>query len=444
MTNPAKQSTSIVLTIQRATVFAVAILGLLTSVTLQAARAQGYTILHNFAGGADEQGPLAGLTPDRSGNFYGTAYGYRFGGGSGYGTVFKLTKSNGGWTFTTIYAFQGSPSNDGAGPEGRVVFGPDGALYGTTEAGGIGTCSDPYYSGCGTVFKLQPSPNRCTAVNCPWIETVLYRFGGSTDGGSPYGDVAFDQAHNLYGTTSAGGAYGYGTVFQLTSTAGGWTRTSLHDFQNGDDGATPYSGVTLDPQGSLYGTAFQGGLLSPTCYPYACGTVYQLSYSASGWTFNTIHAFGGTDQAVNPYGGVIFDSGGNLYGTTVYGGNGGGAAFQLTPSENGTWTYHLVYGFQHNPSCGYGQPGPRASLMMDPSGNLWGTTWEEGSSCDGTAFELTPSNGSWTEVVLHSFAESPDGGYPASNLVFDSSGNVYGTTFDGGTRGRGTVFEITP
>lgn len=445
MTNPAKHSTSILLSIQRAAASAVAILGLLTIVTLQAARAQSYTILHNFGGGADQQGPLAGLTADGHGNFYGTTYGRRFQDGSGYGTVFKLTQHNGGWIFATVYAFQGSSANDGAGPEGRVTFGSDGALYGTTEAGGTGNCSDPYYSGCGTVFKLQPSASNCGTLNCAWLETVLYRFGGNNDGGSPYGDVVFDEAHNLYGTTSAGGAYGYGTVYQLTATAGGWTKTSLHDFQNGADGGNPYSGVTLDEDGRLYGTAYQGGGSSIHCDPPdGCGTVYMLSHSASGWTFETIHAFSDADQAENPFGGVIFDSEGNLYGTTVFVGNGGGAAFQLTPSENGSWTYRLVYGFQHNSNCGYGAPGPRASLMMDPSGNLWGTTWEEGSGCDGTAFKLTPSNGSWTETVLHSFTDSPDGGYPASNLVLDSNGSVYGTTYDGGTRGRGTVFEITP
>ena len=178
--------------------------------TVASALAQSYSILFNFPGGMAGSGP-AGLTIDSAGRLYGATVA----GGNGGGTVFRLSRAGSGWVLTTLYAFRGT--TDGSSP-GMVVFGPDGALYGTTSAGG-GACNS------GVVFSLRPPPNACTSALCPWTETVLYEFQGAPDGADPSGSpVVFDQAGNLYGTTVAGGS-GVGTVYELTHGSGGWTRT---------------------------------------------------------------------------------------------------------------------------------------------------------------------------------------------------------------------------
>lgn len=175
-----------------AIVFALAVL------VTQPAHAQTFSVIHNFTGGADGAAPLAGLTIDRGGNLYGTAYD----GGAGYGTVYMLAHSGSGWSFNSLYSF--AEGNDGAHPYGRVTFGGNGRLYGTTYLGGNSNCS----GGCGTVFNMKPPPRAvCGTVLCPWTETVLYRFTG-TDGAEPSGDLVFDQAGNLYGTTYVGGGMG--------------------------------------------------------------------------------------------------------------------------------------------------------------------------------------------------------------------------------------------
>ena len=223
----------------------------LTLLTIRAAQAQTYNILHSFSGGGDGGTPSAGLIMDRAGNLYGTAQ-Y---GGAGNGTVFKLSHPGSGWILSTLYAFQGG--NDGLGPEARVIFGPDGGLYGTTTSGG--------FQGYGTVFELRPPVTACKSAICPWTETVLYRFQGGSDGIDPaYGDLSFDPMGNLYGTTSGGGLQlcsgnTCGVVFKLARSGGGWTESVLYSFTGGNDGGTPYSGVILDSTGNLYGTAYYGG-----------------------------------------------------------------------------------------------------------------------------------------------------------------------------------------
>src|SRR5579871_5094013 len=181
-------------------------LTLLIAVGLSAAavtaQAQTYTVIHNFTGGADGAYPYAGLTIDAHGNFYGTA---NQGGHPGIcppqnlgcGTVYKLARAGSGWVFTPLYKFTGEP--DGGGPYGRVSFGPDGALYGSTVGGGLDNCVIGF--GCGTVYRLRPSPTACQTALCPWNESVIYRFMGGTDAYSPTGDVAFDSAGAMYGTT---------------------------------------------------------------------------------------------------------------------------------------------------------------------------------------------------------------------------------------------------
>src|SRR5271157_4784768 len=179
-----------------------AIVFVLAAVATQSAQAQTYTVIHNFTGGADGAYPVAGLTMDRAGNLYGTTSG---GGASGNGTVFRLSYKGSGWVLNPLYRF--AAGNDGLDPRTRVVIGPDGSLYGTTSAGGGTACNFGYGLGCGTVFNLKPSAKACTSALCSWTEIVLYRFSG-TDGALPLGDVVFDQAGNLYGTTAFGGGVG--------------------------------------------------------------------------------------------------------------------------------------------------------------------------------------------------------------------------------------------
>ena len=394
---------------------------LLTAIT---ARAQTYTILHNFTGQGDGANPLAGLTMDRAGNFYGTAsYGGYSGGGcdGGCGVVFKLSRSGSGWTMTPVYTFQGG--NDGALPNARVVFGPDGSLYGTTYAGGGTGCAAYGIIGCGTVFRLRPPARACQSFLCTWTETVLHRFNGSDGSGPDLGDLVFDQAGNLYGTTLTGGLSGGGVVYKL-SPASGWTETVLWNFTGGSDGGNPTSGVILDNAGNLYGTNL-------------AGVAYELVPSASGWTAQSLAPQIFLNQ---PWGGLVFDPAGNLFGTTLDGGNGNGSIFELTPG-NGEWQYQQIYSL-----AGYGG-GPTDSLILDSEGNLYGTsnvTDPYGGA--GGVFKVM-RGGTWTYIELHSFNTRGDGSIPYGSVVRDAGGNLYGTASMGGTGcsgGCGVVWEITP
>src|SRR5271165_1484050 len=308
---------------------------LLVLLTPQPAQAQTFKVLHTFTGGVDGAWPYAGLTMDRAGNLYGTTQNggkVGCGSGSGCGTVFKLSHKGSGWVFTPLYTFQAG--SDGAVPTARVIFGPDGNLYGTTSVVG---------AGYGTVFKLQPSPVACKTALCPWTETVLYRFTGGSDGGSPQnGDLLFDQSGIIYGTTQLGGSYGLGVVFSLTPSKGAWTESVLYSFTGGNDGAQPASSVISDNAGNFYGTAVGGG-------SFGYGTVYELIPSGSGWQEKTLYSFSSTRDdgyAAFPVGGLIFDGSGNLYGTTEANSfeiGGGGTVFELTPS-NGNWTITILAG----------------------------------------------------------------------------------------------------
>ena len=387
----------------------------LTLVTTRAAQAQTYNVLHSFSGGGDGGTPSAGLMMDRTGNLYGTAQ-Y---GGAGNGTVFKLSHPGSGWILSILYAFQGG--NDGLGPESRVIFGPDGGLYGTTTSGG--------FQGYGTVFELRPPVTACKSVICPWTETVLYRFQGGSDGIDPaYGDLTFDPMGNLYGTTSGGGLQlcggnTCGVVYKLTRSGGSWTESVLYSFTGGNDGGTPYSGVILDSTGNLYGTAYYGGANT-------LGTVYELSPAGLAWTEKTLTDFSGGGGS--PLGGLTFDPQGNLFGT----GFSGGTAFELKPS-GGNWIYSLLYTFN-------GFDGPFGSLTLDGAGNVYGTNSSGGTYDQGFVFKLTPANGGWTFADLYDFTGGNDGGFPLSNVILDSKGNLYGTAYLGGAAGYGVVWEITP
>ena len=306
---------------------------LLTLAVAQLLQAQSFTVIHNF-GGSEGAFPFAGLTMSRAGNLYGTAF---QGGAGGFGGVLQLAHSPAGWVATTIYSFNGGNNgdNDGGYPSARLVFGPDGNLYGTTAGGGNSSCNY-----CGTVFELRHPSHTCKPASCPWTETVLYRFSGAPDGALPYSPLLFDQAFNLYGTTESGGSsctYGCGTVYRLTHAKSGWTESILYNFTGNADGGYPTAGLIFDRAGNLYGTApvsSSGG-----------GTVFQLVPSADAWTENVLYTFQNGSDGGQPYAGLIFDGTGNLYGTTAAGGAGnGGTAFELS-SSHGVWTYELLSSF---------------------------------------------------------------------------------------------------
>ena len=322
------------------------VLGLVAVVTPRA-QGQTFSIFHAFSGGSDGAGPLAGLTIDAGGNLYGTT---SVGGASSAGTVFKIT---GKGTEVVLHSFTGGA--DGANPQASLVMDALGNLYGTTMAGGA--------AGVGTVFKITKKGH----------ETVLYRFTGSTDGASPIAALTMDKVGNLYGTTTAGGSTGNGTVFRLSppkQKGRKWTEKVLYSFGQGTDGATPVAGVTLDAKHNLYGTTSVGG-------SYGYGTVFQLKQSKSGWKENILYNFQGGNDGSVPYAGVILDSSGDLYGGATGGGTGaGGTIFELTPSSGG-WTFSVLYNIP-----GWSLSGPFRNLMMDASGNLYGTT-----HCDG-AYQL--------------------------------------------------------
>lgn len=281
------------------------------------APAATFSVLYAFSGGADGGNPLAGLTVDSAGNLYGTAQN----GGAGYGTAFEMKRSSGGYAFEVLYTF--ASGSDGAAPIARIMPGPQGRLYGTTSAGG---------GGGGTVFALAGAPK-----HDPRKETLLYAFANAGSGYSPSsGDLAFDAAGNIYGTTGAGGAYSGGTVYKLTHAKSGWTETVLYNFGQVGDGALPYAGVIRDSAGNLYGTTSAGGTAGD-------GTVFELSRKGAVWSETILHSFQGTDDGLVPYAGLTYDRAGNLYGAATDGGSaGGGTIFVLRPSK-GAWQFHTLY-----------------------------------------------------------------------------------------------------
>jgi uncharacterized repeat protein (TIGR03803 family) len=321
---------------------------------------------------------------------------------------------------------------DGSNPETSLIFDKAGNLYGTTVRGGA--------FGYGTVFELTPTARG-------WNEKVLHSFSAS-DGFYPSASLIFDSVGNLYGSTALGGAYHYGMVFQLAPGAHGtWTETILHSF-DGTDGDQPRAQLTFDKAGNLYGTTTFGGA-------YGHGAVFQLTPGANGvWTETVLRSF--TLRAGlgpnEPFGNIVFDADGNLYGTTENGGPSGwsgGVVFELAPGAGGKWTEKIPHYFGNHGEDGYS---PEAGLIFDTSGNLYSTTALGGAHNFGAVFQLTPDAGKWNEKVLHSFNDNgKDGAYAVSGLILDAAGNLYGTTNQGGTPGSacnghgcGTVFDLQP
>jgi uncharacterized repeat protein (TIGR03803 family) len=410
------------------------------------AHAQTYSVIHSFSGGGDGATPAAGLTLN-GGILYGTAAG---GGGvigrrcdprnAGCGVVYQMKQHGTAWVLSPLYAFTGF--NDGLQPEAPVVFGPGGLLYGSTRFGGNIGVQQCDFGGCGVVFTLHPPPTSCHAALCEWIENPIYQFPAIADGSDPFGPLTFDSAGNMYGTTAYGGTCnnndGCGTVFQLTRSGSGWTKTILHNFGQGTDGVWPFSGVIIDSLGNLYGTTINGGVNSR-------GTVFELTPSGSGWNYSVIYNFQDGAGGFQPYGGLIMDAAGNLYGATSDGGTGGGGTvYELSPSGGG-WTFSVIASLS-----GQGASGPYGSLTFDSAGNLYGTTQNDGAFRFGNVFKLTPSGGQWTYTDLYDFTGGSDGASPFAGVTLDSNGNIYGTAQYAGlscsqsNRGCGVVWEITP
>ena len=318
-------------------------------------------------------------------NFYGVAFGE---------TMFELNppiSRDGAWNYTALYTL--NQQNNGAGIMG-LVFDAEGNLYGATQLRGDSGCGN---SGCGTVFELK----RPTKSGGKWRFSVLYTFTGTRDGAQPFAGVTVDQKGNLYGTTHAGGAFGYGTAYRLTPPAKrgqSWTEAVLYSFdRSGNEGNSPVSPVIFDGSNKLYGTTVAGGDLN--CQGgIGCGVVYELSppvKEGASWTYSALYAFQGGNDGITPTGYMVFDSKGNLYGATQYGGGAteGGTAYQLKrpTRKGGAWTETVLHAFTG--SNGDGNL-PASGLTWGKWHDLYGVTAEGGSACQapgcGTAFELRP------------------------------------------------------
>lgn len=427
-----------------------------------------FATIHEFTG-TDGASPVGNLVSDSAGNFYGAA---TLGGlqnttsciledsGNYCGTLFKLSRSSAGkWQESVLHEFTGG--SDGGNPLAGLTIDAAGNLYGTTVFGGL--------TQEGVVFELSP-----TATG-PWTETVLYSFLGGNDGSFPEGVLVFDKAGNLYGTTFGGGT-GYcgfgascGTIFELSKSSSDiWSETVIYNFASLSDGANARAGMIFDSHGNLYGTTANGGNTGNTyCgYPYyGCGTVFELMAAAGTWNKTTLYIFNDSTDGAYPDASLIFDSMGNLYGTAAGGGDingceyvGCGVVFKLTPNSSGAWNEVVLHAFKNNGSnVGAGGGVPVGSLIFDSAHNLYGTaaqggTLKGGALGDGVIFKLSPTTTkAWQETVLHTFSGS-DGAIPSSGLLFDSAGDLLGTTNGGGILNGshcsgiscGVVFEIKP
>ena len=403
-------------------------LGLAASI---AAPAQVFRSLVNFNWTLGA-GPEAGLVRGSDGSFYGSASeGATFtcsGNYFGCGTIFKLTAAG---VFQPLYTFcQSGTCSDGAQPYAPLVQGSDGNFYGTTIIGGTSTYC---YAGCGTFFKITPNG----------VLTTIYSFcsqPGCADGSLPYGGVVLGSDGNFYGTAAYGANSncwaGCGTVYRITP---GGTFTLLHSF-SGQDGSGAYAGLVLGSDGNFYGTTEGGGSSPDGGY----GTVFKI---APGGEFTSLYSFCGQFPCTDGEGpeGLVEGTDGNFYGTTQLGGywgcanheTGCGTIYRITP-DGALTTLHIF-----NQSDGAQL---LAGLALANDGNFYGTASQGGAYCYGpgqlgcgTVFRMAPDG---TFTVLHSFNGS-DGDYPAGSVLPADDGNLYGTTFGGGTNGYGTIFSIS-
>jgi len=373
-------------------------------------------------------------------------------------------------TESVLHAFAGLP--DGSGPSSALIADSSGNLYGATAYGGT--------NGQGSVYELSPNGRGgytesviysfCSLANCADGSYPFFAFGGLN------GQLIFDGSGNLYGTTAAGGANGAGTVFELSPGANDWVETILYSFCSQPscaDSYYPVSGLTFDQSGNLYGTtAAQGDNakvyeLSPNnggwteqvifgvhdesagvtvdaqgnvygIDNYYSGRVFELSPSGGGWTSKYLYTFTGGKDGSGLNGTLVLDASGNLYGTTASAGSWGcGTAYRLSPWKNGTWKETTLWAQKSKKGCH-----SYAGLTFDSAGNIYGTASSGGKYNDGVVFELSPSATKYTETTLWSF-DGSDGEDPLTNVMLNGQ-NIFGTTFEGGTDNNGVVFELTP
>jgi uncharacterized repeat protein (TIGR03803 family) len=269
-------------------------------------------------------------------------------------------------------------------------------------------------------------------------ETVMHSFAlTSNDGSSVYSSLTMDASGNFYGTTVDGGAHAAGVVFRLSPTSGGrWQETVLYAFTGGVDGGNPHAAVVFDTAGNLYGTTEAGGVKQKGCGT-GCGVVFELMPSETGsWTETVLHAFKGSDGST-PYAGVVLDAAGNLYGATLAGGKSGAGTVYKLSQNGGVWSETVLHNFTGQPD---GKT-PYATPILDDSGNLYGTTYTGGAHNQGSVYEIS-TQPSVTESVLYSFKGGTDGDEPFAGVIFDHNGNLYGTTSEGGTANYGTAYRL--
>lgn len=380
------------------------VFGLLAAIMFCAAGALAVTEstvinFNNFDGAY----PTSGLIFDSAGNAYGTTKG-------GLGTVYQLVPTRIGVQVNALYQFSGGA--DGRNPLAAPVMDSAGNLYGTASQGGeVNSNCQP--AGCGTVWELSP-------VNGTWVFQVIYTFTGASDGGGPnYGSLVFDKAGNLYGVAMNGGN-GYGTVFELSPSSDGWSESTLYNFHGATEGK-PYSGLTIDGAGDLYGTTPQ--------------VVYELANSGSGWTESTIGSLLNSHLGES-YGALLLRNG-VFYGASVDGGHySEGAVYSLTPSSKG-YTLSVIYSFMSKKDG----DGPEGGLVADGAGNLYGTTTAGGVDLNGTAFQLALKGGVWQKTVIGNF-NITNGSDPVATPSIHGNA-LYGTTSGGGAENLGVVWKVT-
>ena len=405
--------------------FSVLSLGLTLLLVPEMRAGTHWKALHRFLDGTDGAFPNAVIL-DSAGNLYGTAQqggdlncvGYEY---YGCGVVFEMKRSGKDkWQEVVLYAFHGE--TDGGLPVGNLLFDKSGNLYGATSFGGTGSCQ----LGCGTVFELSPSQNG-------WTETVLYNFQNGSDGEFPSG-LQFDASGSLFGV-SAVSYYGSVIIFELSppqQKADTWTETTIYT-QGGEQFS---SNLVFDKKGRLYDTAPFGS--------QGFGLVFDLEQVGQSWQETNLFGFKGGGNGGQPESGVILDNQGRMYGTAGAGGNKWGIAFELKRS-GGRWKQVMLHNFCSRNNCADGAL-PEGPLAFDKHGNLYGMTAAGGKGCVigcGLVFKLSPMRtGRWAETVLYNFQDGPFGQGSANGLTLDDKGHIYGTT--AGSDSFGTLFELTP
>lgn len=386
--------------------------------TATASAADSTKLIYSFAGNADGEYLDTELVRDSAGNLYGTSV---QGGTFGGGTVFQVTPEG---VHTVLYNFTGGA--DGGEPYKGVTLDAQGNLYGTAVTGGSGSCD----GGCGVVFKLTNSGGT-------WTESVLHSFTGGSDGSGPGSPVALDENGNIYGTTPTGGTNGMGVVYELRQAGTNWQLRVIHAFTGGDDGAGGSAGkLLIDQAGNLYGTCTAGGV-------NGFGTVYEISPNQTSWKFTTLYAFKDQPDGALPYGSVVFDKQGNLYGTTYYAGVYDlGTVYKLT-HKNGVWRESVLYSFKGGMDGASPISSLVADVAGNFQGT---TSEGGSASCGcGIIFKMTHTpTGTWKESVEYRFPGEPGAGQAYNGLVTDSVGNFYGATVHGGADNDGAIYKFTP